>query len=372
MSLLSVLLVATLVLIRNGSIVDMYISFRRWTAPSDLHQVQPKERTRRKQEFVIIASSAESGFDAVEKDLIALSRHYKLSPYSYVIPDISSSNYTKSHGSLPLMEAIRTKSTTVPRGFDTYNITKNNASDFFIMEFQKEFNSLWMQNKNILVGSDSFSDFHDVTLRRKFVDRFVKMFPWNDKRFSLPGSNHDAKVIVLYRSSRIDHLKSLWGNSLGKVAFKDWITSSPHNYRNLDVFSTAEVFSKKGLKVDIVDVDHVVNNNQNLTKYILCEVMELQCQGTGPLKDAIIGYSKPTKLHSGNGNVGGIPIHELETTLNDFDCSFDFLTNAKENVRFFPKSLSEKFLKCKKNTSTPTELAMKLYNVAQKLKSKVK
>ena len=367
-TLFFLLLIASVGIVRKGSIVDLYIDF--FTKNRLIHQVDAKSKQKNtpKQAVVIIASAPGLGYEIVEKDLIDWSKNYKIRPYSYVVPDISPDNYTKSQGCLPLVDAILTKASSVPRGFDGYNLTKNNSSDYLIMEFQKEFNSIWMQNKNILIGSDHLPYFQDEKLRRLVINRLVEMFPWNDKRLSLPGSNRDAKVIVLYRSSRINHLQSYWSSSSANVEFIDWL-SSYDVIRHIDIFSTADVFSRNGLKVDVVDVDYVVKKGQNLTAFILCEVIGLSCGSGSLLKDVVGGNFEPTRFHARNGNFN-FEFQKLEAAINEFDCKFDFLRST--GVRFFPTSLSQKFSSCRVPNANKEELAVNLYNFAKELKTKTK
>lgn len=360
------LILASMGLMMKGSIFDVYITFFNPETSAYTQNVTSKQKSTLKRELVIIVSAPASGFDAVEKDLIAWSKDYKIRPYSYVVPDISPTNYTKSKGCLQLIDAILTKVTSAPRGFDGYNFTKYMASDYLITEFQKEFNSLWMQNKNILIGSDHLSHFSSEKVRRKSLDRLLKMFPWNDARFSLPGTNNDAKVILLYRSSRMKHLQELWSSSASHVDFIEWLSSYDAS-NHVDIFSTTEVFTKKGLKVDVVDVDNIVDNGQNLTKYILCEVIGLPCQSDGPLKGLLDGNVEPTKFSVRNSSFD-VQFDSLDAAMNEYECKFDFLRG--KDVRFFPKSLAFKFSSCKVTSIERSDVSREIQNMAQQMKKK--
>lgn len=362
----SVVLTSAIVMIK-GSIFDLYINFIHPEASIHPKNVTLKQKSTRARELAIILSGPVSGFETVEKDLIAWSKDYKLRPYTYAIPDISPINYTKSQGSLQLIDAIRTKVSSVPRGFDGYNLTKHMASDSLIREFQKEFNSLWMQNKNILIGSDQITYFTSEKVRRKTLHRLTELFPWNDVRFSLPGTNNDAKVILLYRSSRVQHLQALWSSSKIQEDFIEWLSSNDIIV-HMDIFSTAEVLAREGLKIDVVDVDYVVDNGQNLTKYILCEVIGMSCQSDGPLKTLMDENVEPTKYLESKSNFN-VQFEKLEVTMNEFDCEFDFL--RAKNVRFFPESLALKFSSCKlPNNNGRYDISTRVKNIAQQMKQK--
>lgn len=356
---------ACITIMIKGSIFDFYVSF--FPQEESMHQkIVPRKLKRAlKREFAIILSAPASGFESVQKDLIAWSKVYKIRPYSYVIPDMDPINYTKSQGSLQLMDAILTKVSSVPRGFDGYNITKHAKSDYLITEFQKEFNSLWMQRKNILIGTDHLSYFQSEKIRRKFLDRLIKLFPWNDLRFSLPGTNNDAKVILLYRSSRIKHLQALWSSSASQENFTEWL-SSYNNFVHLDVFSTVDILARRGLKVDVIDVDYVVDNGQNLTKYILCEVIGLSCQSNSPLRGVLDGNVEPTKFMVSNYTKLNQQIAQLEVTMNEFACNFDFL--GGKDVRFFPESLALKFSSCREfHERKRYDIAAKIQNITKQI-----
>lgn len=303
---------------------------------------------RRDQGLIIIVGSPGVGFASLEKDLTIWSKQYSIRPYSYALPNISPQKYNITEGFLPLIDALTTKVTSAPRGFPTYNRTKSNSSAFFIEEFRQGFNSQWLQNKNIIVGSDSFHHILDNNELKidKFISEFVGLLPWNDERYSLSGSNDRSTAFVLYRSSRIDHVQSAWSVSSPKRSFVEWITSRDC-FNQLDQFSIAEKLYQKGIDVDIIDVNHVVELDLSLSHYIACHILNLACSDDGHLLEAKGNATVNTMASPFNGevNVGRDTLRELDTILDEYDCCFEFIKNA----RFFPatSSLYEKFSNCK-------------------------
>jgi len=296
---------------------------------------------QREQKVVIIVSSPSNGFDMMEKDLMNWSKTYKIHPYAYALPDISSLNYTRRHGFRPLLDAINTKNFMAPRGFDNHNRTDYSKVKFLIDEFRHGFNAQWMQNKDIIIGSETFNSFQDERIRQKLVNVLVKLMPWNDSRFSLYGSNDRIKVIVLYRSSRSKHFHSLWKESSSKLKLEEWIAS-----QGQDIFSTANEFIRHGAKdIDVVDVDYIVDMKYNLTHFIACKSLNLGCNGDGLLNSVVNGttITTATVLPTYESNIANQ--ETIERTLQDFDCRYHFLRS--DSVKFFPSELRSIFSNCK-------------------------
>ena len=340
MLLILITMLSSFCLWRNGSIFDIYqdllVPFKNANIKS-VSDPQQKQKER-KQQVVIIVSSPCSGFDVVEKDFMKWSKEFKIRPYAYALPDISPEIYSSRDAFRPFLNAIRTKIKSAPRGFDNHNRTEYKQAKLLIDEFHHGFNSQWMQNKDILIGSDMFNHFRDQRIREKFVNVLVKLMPWNDSRFSLYGSNDRIKVVVLYRSSRSRHVYAMWKNSSSKEKFGEWILSK--GYSNLDMFSTANEFSRYGAMVDVIDVDHVAEMKLSLSHFIACNSLNLDCNKAGLLKKIDNATATPTELPF----VETTHMGKIEEILEKYECSFELF--RRNGVHFFPSSLRERFSHC--------------------------
>ena len=244
------------------------------------------------------------------------------------------------------MEALATKSLAIPRGHNLYNRTKSKLSEFFIEEFRQTFNSLWMQSKSVIVGLDRF---HGLSAKiiDKVLDELVATFPWNDTRYSLKGANDSATVFVLYRSSHIGHIQSLWAASSTTKRFSDWLKSVESVSDLNNHFSIAQKLVDRGVNVGVIDIDHVVERNRNLNHYIACDVLDLECDSRGNLLLAHNTTMIPTVLpirREGLDLVDQSKLQKLNNILEDDNCCYEFLKSDK--VKFFPSTLREKFSTC--------------------------
>ncbi len=266
-------------------------------------------------------------------------------------PNISPDKYHNSQGFLPLMEALTTKVTSAPRGFRAYNRTLSNSSAFFLEEYRLGFNSLWIQDKNIIIGSDSFHLVLDKNEKKldKFIHEFIDLMPWNDERYALSGSNGCATAFILYRSSRIDQVKAAWSTSSSpKEKFKKWITAR-ETFNLFDQFTIAEKLHLEGVNVAVIDVDHVAESNHSLVNYVACYILMLDCDMDGHLRkgkdnhtileNAILPKSGKIEVEVDPASLQGV-----EIILDEYDCCFEFTKIA----RFYPStsSLQEKFKRC--------------------------
>mmetsp|Transcript_11481 Transcript_11481/g.17224 ORF Transcript_11481/g.17224 Transcript_11481/m.17224 type:complete len:410 (-) Transcript_11481:479-1708(-) len=346
MLLMLITMLSIFLLWRNGLIFyilqDLPIPFKKANIKS-VSDPQQKQKER-KQQVVIIVSSPCSGFDMVEKDFMKWSKEFKIRPYTYALPDLSSELYSSRDAFRPFLNAIRTKTKSAPRGFDDHNRTEYKQAKSLIDEFHHGFNLQWMQNKDIVIGSDTFNYFRDHGIREKFVNVLVKLMPWNDSRFSLYGSNDRIKVVVLYRSSRSRHVYSMWKNSSSNEKFGEWILSK--GYLNLDMFSTANEFSRYGAMVDVIDVDHVAEMKLSLSHFIACNSLHLDCSTAGVLEKLVNATATPTELPSVETNSGTHMGNQekIEKILEKHECRFEFFRH--KGVQFFPSSLFERFSHC--------------------------
>jgi len=348
---------------RNGSIFDLYQDLLVPLKNANIKTVSdPQQKQKeRKQQVVIIVSSPCSGFDMVEKDFMKWSKEFKIRPYTYALPDISPEIYSSRDAFRPFLNAIQTKIKSAPRGFENHNRTEYKQAKLLIDEFHHGFNSQWMQNKDILIGSDMFNHFRDQRVREKFVNILVKLMPWNDSRFSLYGSNDRIKVVVLYRSSRSRHVYSMWENSSSKEKFGEWILSK--GYSNLDMLSTANEFSRYGTMVDVIDVDHVAEMKLSLSHFIACNSLNLDCNKAGLLKKIDNATATPTELNLPFVETTHINMGKIEKILEKYECRFDLF--RRNGVQFFPSSLRERFLHCDETKIDTIELGKIIAEAAE-------
>ena len=243
-------------------------------------------------------------------------------------------------GVFPLIDSLITKVTSAPRGFPSYNRTKSSSSNYFIEEFRQGFNSYWMQNKNIVIGSDSFYQIlsSNEWKLEKFVSEFVGLLPWNDERYSLPGSDDCSTAIILHRSSRMDHALTAWSLSSPKISFTEWILSD-EGFNQLDQFSIAETFYENGIGVDIVDINHVSTLDQSLSHFIACQILKLECDDSGNLAAEVGSNTKVNKVAVqpiSQSDISRGKLSKLNEILGEYECCFEFTNNA----RFLPPTSS--------------------------------
>ena len=231
--------------------------------------------------------------------------------------------------------------TSAPRGHDLYNRKKSNESNFFIEEFRLEFNSLWMRNKHIIMAIPPYPILNENNTA-KVINGIVSTLPWHDSRYKLKGSNDKITAVVMYRSSRIGHLQSLWADSK-KGTFSEWIASLK-NVDGFDTFFVAEKLHLMGASIEIVDIDHLVKLQYTLSHYIACNLLGMPCDDKGYLSALGNKTITPMSLPSLPSRVEGLDLdqgklEELDKVLREYDCGFDFLKD--DNVQFFPTSLKE-------------------------------
>ena len=354
------------------------------------------------QEAIIIIGSQGTGFHSVEQDLIQWSKDYSIRPYTYALPNIPRTKYNNSQGFIPLLDALATQVVSAPRGFPTYNRTKSNLSAFFIEEFRQGFNAQWIQNKNIILGSDQFHYImdHDQTgsdnnsnhaNKRKieqFVEEFVGLMPWNDERYHLSGSNDRATALLLYRTSRLQYVKSLWSSTSSPLSpsnsnktFVEWMLSSsrPQSQHLDPALIIADKLHQAGINIAVVDVDHVVVEMKlNLSHYLACEFFRLTCGDDGKLSLGNSGNTnanstvKATELEYHDSSdtdlsVSPTKLNELEHILIEHDCCIDFWKD--ENVHFIPatSALKKRRYNCKCTNSNGEDLRKEMHHKLERL-----
>ncbi len=288
------------------------------------------------QDFVILYGTTSSGYDKVQSDFALWTQDFNFYPWTWALPEMSTEFYSKTEHFKPLMDSIVHSSSLVPES-ETFNIDERMRSTFFLMKFKDGFIEQWVQNKNIVMGSEIFSYVLNDKNGHRFLNTFMKTLPWNDPRFSLtkPGK---VSAIILHRSTPVDHIKDLWISNMENdkksknTKFSTWMMNEL-NFDVLDSFGLASKLIKKGITVAFVDVDEVKND---LSHFISCSVLNLSCQD-----GLIVGleHGQPAAkrtLSRTNIDVSTDKLHQLEETIRRYENDYRACFEQETKIKFYP------------------------------------
>ena len=325
----------SLSILRKGKLIESYVNIlgpvRLLTEFDRLRLIEskpPQKPKQRRQEVIIVIGLASSNYNVLEKDLIEWSKEYKIRPYTYSLPDLNPELYSYHSGFQPFISALKYKVLSSPRGFAKRNHTEGRIFQTLIQEFRDQFNSHWMQNKHLIIGSDALNSFQSNIIRERVVNILESLMPWNDARFSLYGSNERITAVVCYTSERVKQLQSIWKVTNSNQRFVSWLTSE-EGKRNLDIFSTANELKMRGANVVVLDIDDIFNSKRSISHSFACEILDMACTKDGLLQ------SIPNATHSFKTENDSAPFDDgdkydvIEKILHDYDCSFGFLSKSK-------------------------------------------
>ena len=166
----------------------------------------------------------------------------------------------------------------------TYYGTKDKAKDMTFAElkdtYKAEFEKQWNDgNNNILFGSEAIDLAVDPENKdRNVIDEIIDIVPKEAVEY--------ITTLVVYRSTRISHLKSLW-KEIGvwhNSTFYEFLLHEDNDaftrfYHSVDSLRLAAAFLEKGIEVQLLDLSGVntTDNDEELYKIFGCDIMGLHC-----------------------------------------------------------------------------------------------
>ncbi len=233
------------------------------------------------QKVVVLYGTPSSGYLQVQNDFALWMKEFKLYPWAWALPELVSEKYTKDQNFIPYVNSLMHVSFMIPEN-EPFDVKGRHLANYYLSQFRDGFINQWVQNRNILIGSDKFSYFLDETNGDYFMEAFIKTMPWNDPRYSLTKQGQ-LSVIIFHSSSYQDHLRKLWMNSAHdhtnsnsqNMKFSSWIVND-FNYDVIDSYGLAYALVKRGIPVSMVNVDKV---EEDLSHFVLCNVLKFSCEG---------------------------------------------------------------------------------------------
>ena len=137
---------------------------------------------------------------------------------------------------------------------------------------------------NIVLGAEAIDRITIPTLGHSLMDDFLSTFPAAIRKYNL------ISTMVVYRSPRIDHIKSLWMQlktiSKSKVpenaTLYQFLCNNDYfmnRFEAIDSLLLAQTLLEEGFHVDLVDMMGVLKNKEmDFFSVLGCDVMGMPCQ----------------------------------------------------------------------------------------------
>jgi hypothetical protein len=341
----------TLIASSDKAPVKKHSRKKNWTRKNN-QQVDDEPKP---QEFVIVSGASSSGYTELESNFANWTQEFKMYPWSWALPELSSAEYTKKENFRPFIESLVYTSATVPEN-EAFDRKKRILITFLLSKFQDGFVEQWVQNRNILMGSDELSVALDETNGDNFMRAITKHLPWNDKRYALLKGGK-LSVIILHRSSHQNNLRRLYENVISngkskngetvsstlssKKTFTSWLVND-FNFDTLDSYGLANKLLNNGISVSFVNVDDIEDGNGNvdLTHYVSCNVLNFSC------KDGqIIGLAKSndknnSKRNNDNDNMSK-KLALVDEAIKRHESRYKECLKKRPNIVFYPRKKNE-------------------------------
>lgn len=315
------------------------------TTESSVAQVKKKSKKEVKyqqhlktQEFVIVYGTNSSGYSQVQSDFALWTQEFRIYPWAWALPEISATKYKKEHHFEPFIKSLQYFSSTVSAS-KPFDRAERLLSDYLVSQFRDGFVEQWVQNRNIIIGSDLFSYILDEQSGEDFVDKLTNTLPWNDERYSLLREGK-VSFIILHRSDHQEHIKDLWSKS-GITAnetsksqkFSSWLVND-FNFDAFDSYSLAYAAVQKGISVAFVNVGEVKGD---LSHYIFCDVLMFACT-----KGHVAGVGSPEKeithvIENEKFDVDAAKLNQIETVVKRHESLFERCLKNDKNFQIYPK-----------------------------------
>jgi len=263
-----------------------------------------------------------------------------------------------------------------------------------IRYFTKESDMIWSKGQSIVISSELLGPASLSRFGNNLLNGLNQVLP-TERKNAIKEST--STVVLNYRSGRLEHLVSVWGqfkykNNMkilkmnmkiaknitkvaeknpkknrekateNKVTFSEWMCSMdcslPEPKLNLNVVNTlgqAAVYREASYRIVVVDTGGVERDGLDLANVPACEILGVACvNGVPEHMDSVKrrGVSKKDKRrYPGDGAAISERIsQEINGILKRMDCSYEhFLVD--ENIRIL--HLSDMFSNCSKWSEKP-------------------
>jgi len=288
-------------------------------------QDQEKQR-QQQQQFVILAGPHKTASSTTQSTLVSLQKKNLLNPYVWP----RKLNHTNKLYHSKQFAALARR----PR--------KNSHYKYYT----KEFEMIWSKGQSIVIAAELFGSASLSSSSSVVLDGLKEILPirQTDK------IEESVSVVLNFRSKRLSHLVSVWGQynyfTEIKVSFTDWMCSMSclllEPKLNMNVVNTlgqADVYRQANYNVVIVDMDGVERDGLDVANIPVCEILGIVCvdgipEGLGRVRKQGKGARK---RRGGLANIGERKSQDINTILKRMDCSYEHLITDK-NVRILHRS----------------------------------
>ncbi len=271
-------------------------------------------------------------------------------------------NWNVGKGFYALAESLRDEK----YGAKKRDVFQKYSDDELIQLYRTEFLRSWLMGYNIVFGTEAL-DFI-VKAESEDGDRMVEdlkgLMPWhiNDnlsseekssfKGIKMHGGDESIRVVVTYRSPRIQHLISIWRQTKKEVEpFEEWILTTTNNLGALDSLGLASMYLNHGLHVDLIDSSGLEEEGVDISNAVACDILNAPCserkQPVGTTPKNVIRMNTKVDFQ-GKNRLSEDQLEQMDRALNLYDCRY--LQLYEENDRFrvlYPNALAKNFERCK-------------------------
>jgi len=269
--------------------------------------------------------------------------------YSPTITNSSSSSSSPSEvdkAYYPLMEALRSPERKIPDReiFHLY------TPDKIIQLFSDSIAESWELGYNLVFGSEAMDLLVKLPegqeMLKKFSDRIlpIKVAPQEGrekgrrKKTTSDTNGSEITVVVTYRTPKIDHLISNWHQVCkGKDTqpFFKYITTTSNKLGVLNGLGLVEIFLKNtNWNVALVDYEFVKESEWDLTSYIACHFLKVECDLETKQIVGLVGEENPTiknvRKSQRPPNLSDEALAEMDSIMMAHDCNYKYLFEAEK------------------------------------------
>lgn len=239
----------------------------------------------------------------------------------------------------------------------TYFGTKDKAKNMTFEElkdtYRKEFARQWNEeNNNIIFGSEQIDMAADLKYKDKdLIKEILDIVP--------DTAVQSITTVVVYRSTRISHVKSLWKEIGGwhNSSFYQFLLHEDNEaftrfYHSVDSLRLATAFLEKGMNVKLLDLSGINTkaNKEDLYTIFGCDILELQCKSTKDKgrvpavlsqhtpKDAerLVGwFTAPQNVRYDTNvvNVTDNQMNQIDELLRRYDCTYEKWIHQSDQLK---------------------------------------
>lgn len=287
-----------------------------------LHFISSPIHKQQQQQIVILAGPHKTASSTTQDTLVSLQKQKLLNEYVWPTeynPLIGRTNYHNKQ-------------------FNTFaeRLLTSDLLHPSVKHYAKEFETIWNKGRSIVVGAELFGSSSISPSGHNLFHGLDQVLPSSAKK----------TVVLNFRSQRLSHLQSIWGqynwvnhpHNKG-ISFTQFICSMDCSLQqpnlNLNVLNTlgqAEAYRRANYNVVIIDMGGVHRDGLDVANIPACEVLGVDCVDGVPK-----GMRRVTKSNvaRGRGNEYGVLVlveEEMEEILKRMDCSYEFLMGDK-NVK---------------------------------------